>query len=230
MTKFERGGIILRLLGLLVFLGFLALLYVLREPLLRLAASAWIAGETAEHADAILVLGDDNYTGDRALRAADLYRAGFAPQVVASGRMLRPYAGVAEMIEHDLQAQGVPASAIAKFEHRSGNTLEEARGLRGLVATRGWKSVLVVTSDYHTRRARFIFGRVLPPGVTLRVIAAHDSDFDGARWWETHRGQKIFFGELLGFVVAWWELRNDATVSQAALSFRTVDAMVRFRS
>jgi len=68
-----------------------------------------------------------------------------------------------------------------------------------------------VTSNYHTRRTRFIYGRVLPSNVTFRISSARDSEFDPSRWWETRQGQKLFFTEIVGYVVAWWELRGAST-------------------
>jgi len=219
VRRAEHGGIFLRLLSLLVFVAFLALLYVVRHPLLRLAAQLWLVDEPAESVNAIVVLGDDNYTGDRAAHAAELYRAGLAPQVVASGRLLRPYAGISEIIERDLESHGVPAASVVKFSHRFANTREEAETLTGLVASRGWKRVLVVTSNYHARRTRFIFGRVFPPGVALRVSAARDSEFDPSHWWETRLGVKLFFDEVLGYAVAWWELRGKPPAAGGANLF-----------
>jgi uncharacterized SAM-binding protein YcdF (DUF218 family) len=219
VRRAERGGIFLRLLSLLVFLAFLALVYVVRHPLLRLAGQLWLVDELAESADAIVVLGDDNYTEDRAAHAAELYRAGLAPQVVASGRLLRPYAGISEMIEHDLESRGVPAASIVRFSHRGANTREEAEALTGLVASRGWKRVLVVTSNYHARRTRFIFGRVFRPGVAVRVSAARDSEFDPSHWWESRLGVKLFFNEVLGYAVAWWELRGKPPSAGSATIF-----------
>ena len=208
MRRAERGGIFLRFLSLLFFLAFLAVIYVVRLPLLRLAGELWVVDEPAEHADAIVVLGGDNFVADRAAHAAELYRAGLASQVVASGRLLRPYAGISEMTARDLESRGVPSASIVKFSHRAANTREEAEALAGLVANRGWKRVLVVTSNYHARRTRYIFGRIFGPGVTVRVSAAHDSEFDPSHWWESRLGTKLFFNEVLGYAVAWWELRG----------------------
>jgi uncharacterized SAM-binding protein YcdF (DUF218 family) len=212
----EHGGIFSRLLFLLVFLAFLAFVYVIRHPLMRLAGQAWMVSDPAVQADAMIVLGDDNYEGDRAALAADLYRMGLAPIIVASGRLLRSYAGIADMMERDLESRGVPAASIVKFSHRGGNTLEEAEALDGLIAGRGWKRILVVTSSYHARRARFIFERVLPSGVSVHVSGANDSEFDPSRWWETPRGQRLFIGEVLGYVVARWELRRKTAASADA--------------
>jgi uncharacterized SAM-binding protein YcdF (DUF218 family) len=213
----EHGGIFSRLLTLLVFLALVAFFYVLRHPLMRVAGQLWMVNDPVAQADAIILLGDDNYSGDRAAHAADLYRMGLAPIVVASGRYLRPYAAIADMQERDLESHGVPAASIVKFPHRAGNTREEAETLTGLITSRGWKRLLVVTSNYHARRARFIYERVLPAGVSVHVSSAHDSEFDPSRWWETRVGQKLFFDEAVGFVVAWWELRNKPAPPAAAV-------------
>jgi uncharacterized SAM-binding protein YcdF (DUF218 family) len=229
VKRAEHGGIFLRLLSLLVFIAFLALIYVVRHPLMRLVGQLWVVDEPAERADVIVVLGDDNYSGDRATHAAELHRAGLAPQIVVSGRLLRPYAGISEMIERDLESRGVPAATIVKFSHRAANTGEEAEALKDLVANRGWRRILVVTSNYHARRTRFIFGRVFPPGVTVRVSAARDSEFDPSHWWESRLGVKLFFSEVLGYAVAWWELRGKHTAAGGPALFLLLPHSGAFR-
>lgn len=211
MTRDQRGGIIFKLVGLLVLFAVLALVYLVRRPLLRAAGDFWVVDEPLQNADAIILLSDDNYTADRASRAAELYRSGSAPRIVASGRVLRPYAGIAELMQRDLTERGVPAGAVVRFPHTAENTREEARALKQLVAEGGWRRVLVVTSNYHTRRSRYIFRRVFPAGVEMRVAAARDSAYDPNHWWESRRGLKLFLHETVGFCVAMWELRHTET-------------------
>ena len=213
----QRGGIVLNLIVLVSFVILCALLYLVRRPILRFVGESWIVEDSDNPADALIVLSDDNYSGDRASHAADLYHSAMAPQIVASGRLLRPYAGVAEMMERDLESRGVPQTAIVKFPHRAANTREEAEALTGLVTGRGWKRVLVVTSNYHARRARFIFERVFRPGITVRVSAARDFEFDPSHWWESRLGRKLFFNEVVGYAVAWWELRGKAPAAESSL-------------
>jgi uncharacterized SAM-binding protein YcdF (DUF218 family) len=196
-------------MALLVFVLFLGAIYVVRHPLLRLAGSFWVVEDPLENADAIIVLGDDNFAGDRATRASQLFRAGRAPLIVASGRLLRPYVGVAEFIERDLQSRGVPASAILRFPQTAASTREEAEALRALAKERGWRRVTVVTSTYHTRRARYILRKVFPSTVAINMVAAWDSDFDPNSWWQSRRGVKTFVLESLSFCVALWEMRQN---------------------
>ena len=208
MRQKQRGGVIFRLLALLVFVLLLAALYTVRRPLLRAAGNLWIASDPLEHADAIVVIGDDNVSGDRAARGAELYNAGWAPIVVASGRRLRTYAGMAELIEHDVESHGVPMTAVVRFTHRAENTIDEAKALRQLVVDRKWNRILLVTSNYHARRARYIFRKVFPTNVSVNVVPAKDSDFNLDTWWETRDGQALFQHELFGYVFALWELRG----------------------
>ena len=218
-TASQRGGIFFRLLFLICFLCLVFLVYLARHPLLRMAGSFWVVDEGPAASDAIVILGDDNYDGDRATRAAELLKAGWAPRIVASGRGLRSYASIAELEEHDLTDRGVPVSAIVRFAHRAENTRDEAAAISQLISSRGWKRIILVTSNYHTRRARYICERSFPAGTDLRVVAARDSDFDPQNWWRTRLGIKIFTHELVGMVVAMWEMRNSSvqTSDSAAL-------------
>jgi uncharacterized SAM-binding protein YcdF (DUF218 family) len=205
----ERGGIFFRLILLSCFLGFLFVVYLLRHPLLHVAGGFWILNDPPLPSDVIVVLGDDNYNGDRAARAAELFKAGWAPRVIASGRDLRPYATIPELEEHDLESRGVPKTAIIRSGNRGDSIRDEAAALADLLSQRGWRRVLLVTSSYQTRRARYIAARSFPRGTVLRVEAARDYEYDPDSWWTTRRGVKIFFHEVVGMSVTLWEMRHN---------------------
>jgi len=213
--KGERGSIIFRVMILLLFGLFCAIIYFARHPLLQTAAQFWIVQDPIEPADIIIVLGDDGFAAHRTAEAAVLFRARWAPAVVASGRMLRPYASLADFMARDLGSQGVPESAIIRFSHRAGNTLEEAEGLRVLITEQGWRRILLVTSNYHARRARYIFRKVLPASVSVEVAGASDPEFQPDTWWQSRQGRKTFFLETVGYLVAVWELREQKPASSA---------------
>jgi uncharacterized SAM-binding protein YcdF (DUF218 family) len=222
-TPGERGGIILNLIVLLAFIIVCGVLYLARHPILRIAAESWVIEDPLDKADALLILGDDNFYADRATRGAQLFREGRAPVIVASGRRLRPNAGIAELMEHDLVERGVPRDKIQRFAHDADGTLEEARVLARLARERKWHSVIVVTSNFHTRRARYIFQRVFPQGMEVRIASARDGDFDPEHWWEKRKAIKELTQEFAGMVVTWWELRgsNETTeTSQSVVGLR----------
>jgi len=201
----QRGGIIATFVALL----FLALLcftiYLARHPLMRLAGEWLVVEDSLEKCDAIILLSDDNFYADRATRAAELYRQNLAPIVVASGLRLRPYAGISELMTHDLIERGVPKERIVPFPQDADNTREEAEALKAFVAQKGWKSVIVVTSNYHTRRARYIFRKVIPSETKIAMASARDGDFDPSNWFEHRRAVKRFEHEVFALFVAHWE-------------------------
>ncbi len=209
----EHGGILTNLVALLFLAVFCALVYFARHPIMRFAAESWIVDEPAAHADAIIVLGDDNFYADRATHAAELYRQGVASAVVASGRRLRPNAGVSELVEHDLVERGVPKDKIVKFDHDADSTRGEAEALAKLTRDRHWKWVVLVTSNFHTRRVRYVFTRVFPATISVSVASARDGDFDPERWWEKRKSIKLFIHEVAGLLDAMWELRNSGSDS-----------------
>jgi uncharacterized SAM-binding protein YcdF (DUF218 family) len=215
----QHGGIISKGIFIIFLVIVIGMVYIARHPLLRFCGRIWIVDENPVRSDVIVILGDDNYNGDRATRAAELFQAGWAPRVVASGRFLRSYASIADLMQHDLSDRGVPMDAILKVTHRAENTREEIEVIRRLALEKGWRKLLIVTSNYHTRRTALISGRMFPEGIEVRVIAAPDADYNPDTWWQSRQGLKLFFHELVGYVVALWEVRRvGPPSSDAAMS------------
>jgi uncharacterized SAM-binding protein YcdF (DUF218 family) len=214
----QRGGIVVTLIVVLLLILVCGVLYLARGPILRFAGENWIVEDPLERSDAIIMLSDDNFYADRATRAAELYRRGMAPVVVASGRRLRPFAGIAELMVRDLSERGVPKDKIEAFAQDGDNTREEAQALAQLAARKKWRSVIVVTSNYHTLRARYIFDRVFPSTVKVRVASAHDGDFDPEHWWQYRKSIKQLTKEMAGLVVAMWELVGHGRSSRISQS------------
>ena len=211
----QRGGILVKLIVLLGIVFFFLILYLVRHPIFRFAAEWWVVEDPLDKADVLILLSDDNFYADRATRAAELFREGKAPLIVASGRRLRPNAGIGELMEHDLIERGVPKDKILRFVQDADSTKEEAEALAKLARTKKWHKAIVVTSNYHTRRARYIFRRVFPQDVETRVASARDGDFDPERWWEKRESTKLFICEAVAMAVAVWELRHGREKQEA---------------
>jgi uncharacterized SAM-binding protein YcdF (DUF218 family) len=204
----ERGSLIGRLAAL-VFLAIVALgLFFFRYPILRASGGWLVVSDPLQPSNAIIMLSGDDVRGDRAARAAELYKAGWAPVVVASGTEIRTYLSEADIEAHDLRNDGVPRSAILPFRQDAHYTLQEARDLLGLCQAEHWKRVIIVTSNFHTRRARYIFRHVFPPSIEVRVTPSPDVRFHPDSWWQSRRGIKTFFREVAALCVAFWELHG----------------------
>ena len=74
----------------------------------------------------------------------------------------------------------------------------------------------MVTSNYHTRRVRYIFRRIFPAQEDVLIIAARDYDYDPDHWWESRQGRKLFFLESVSYITAVWELWEDEEAARQA--------------
>jgi uncharacterized SAM-binding protein YcdF (DUF218 family) len=97
-----------------------------------------------------------------------------------------------------LLREGVPESAIVRLPDRVTSTRDEARAVAAYLAGRPARRILVVSSGFHTRRARWIFERELAGlGVEVRTAAAHAPDDPGDDWYRTDEGLILYFIESI---------------------------------
>lgn len=202
-----RGSVLLWLLLVLLLLLLAGTFYLLRAPLLRGFAHWWVVDEPLEKAQAIVVLGRDNRRGDRVRHAVQLYRAGWAPRLVLSGVSLRTYFNEVNLMEREAIELGVQPDDLIVAPQDTHSTLEEALGLRRVLEQHHFRKIIVVTSNYHTRRARAIFHAIYRrAGTQVLLSAAPDSDFDPQRWWQERLGLKLMWLEWQKTLYTWWEL------------------------
>ena len=152
-----------------------------------------VKAEPPEKADIALVLAGDS-EGNRILTAAGLVRSNFAPKVAVSGP-----SGMYGHHECDLAIPfavkaGFPESYFIHLEHDARSTKEEAADTIPRLRQLGARKVLLVTSDYHTRRAGKIF-RAMAPDLRFVVVAAPDTHFTPSGWWHNRQGEKTAFTE-----------------------------------
>jgi len=75
------------------------------------------------------------------------------------------------------------------------STEEEARLLETCINQHAWHSVVIVTSDYHTRRAEKIWRRMLRRQHSSLLVQVHgvvDPEFHASGWWRDRRSAKIW--------------------------------------
>ena len=84
------------------------------------------------------------------------------------------------------------------------STRQEAEALAACIRERGWRSVIVVTSSYHTRRAghiwRSVFKSVRPP-TQIFVYGVNDPEFQPRGWWRKRLWAKTWFYEVTKLVM-----------------------------
>jgi len=126
-----------------------------------------VSNTKLNRADVIVVLGypsEPDGTPSQTMRfrvekGAELYHQGCAPFIVFSGGAVDQAFIEAKVMASYAITLGVPKDAII-LETESRDTLENASLVSAILTSRGWKSIILVTSPYHTRRATKLFERL----------------------------------------------------------------------
>lgn len=186
----KLAGCFLIILAVIVGAGFLA--SALGHPALP-AIGEWLEVSTPiRKVDLIVALGGDRR---REEKAAELARRGLASHVLFTG---------ADVRDRDYECEGVPREMAAGPAAPAFTTWDEATAVRGVMKKHGWKSVLVVTAPFHSRRGLWTFRHLLA-GTAAEVLYAPApyGGFQMERWWRYHMGVKCVATEYAGLVYYW---------------------------
>lgn len=200
--------------ALLVLAAIAATLYLARAPLLGAFANWWVVNEPPVKADAIVVLGGDSFDATRVRRAVSLYQQGYAPRILLAGGMIRRYLSEAVLMKKDAEGFGAPDGALDVVESRAGSTLNESEAILHYVSERNLHRLLIVTSDFHSRRAQIIYAPMFKKrGLEVRIISAPQFLLESQPWWKNREALKAMFFEFVKLPDTLWERyhRHDST-------------------
>jgi uncharacterized SAM-binding protein YcdF (DUF218 family) len=164
-------------------------------------AGSFLVVDEPRPSDVILVLaGETHYRPERALQ---LLAQGVGRRIVLDVRTnYEVYEftelQLAERYVHDLPQ----ATAISLCPIQGLSTRDEAKDVAKCLAHGGDERVLIVTSDFHTRRALSIFRSEIP-GHEYSIAASRDQRQFGVRWWTHRQWAKTLVDEWLRLV--WWK-------------------------
>lgn len=194
MKRIVRGA----LLALIVAAAVLALFHT---AILSALGNFLVKAGPPEKSDIVVVLAGDGF-GHRILTAGQLVKDGFAPKALISGPD-----GIYGNYECDLAIRfaakaGYPESYFIRAPHHARSTDEEVRVLTAKLRELGVKRMILVTSNYHTRRAGKDFHRIAPD-LQIFVVAAPDEYFQPDTWWRNREARKTFLYEWMKTVAEW---------------------------
>ncbi len=159
------------------------------------AASFLVTRSDPESADALVLLsGAPNYL-ERAEYAAELWRARRAPRILLTNDGTRgPWSEAEqrnpfffEKSTTELRRHGVSVESIYVLPQVVVSTYQEAEAVRTYAEAHGIRSLLVVTSAYHSRRASWTYQRVFRDS-KIRVDVTATQSIGNATWWLSASG------------------------------------------
>ena len=190
----RRSFLFKSVLGLLLLA---AVAFLARDVWLGALGRILVHDDGAGNADIAVVLAGD-YWGNRLFKAAELVRQGYVPLVLVSGPPGFYGVNEADAAIQFAVGKGFPAEWFIPLRHTALSTRDEAVIVLDALKQRNIHSFLLVTSNYHTARARRIYlsaEHERGGGPDLRVVASGDQFFSAGNWWHNREGRKTAFME-----------------------------------
>lgn len=151
-------------------------------------------------ADAVVAISGGDTTA-RTRQAIQLYKSGWAPHLVFSGAA-RDKSGPsnAEVMRMEAIRAGV-SEAVIFIEQDAATTAQNAQNIKALLKQQNVRSIILVTSAYHQRRASLEFAKNLP-GVEVRSYPLRsDNQWPGQLWWLNPFSWYLALSELIKIAV-----------------------------
>ena len=150
-------------------------------------------GGPPQKSDAVVLLTGGMNT--RPFVAAALVQGGWAPKILVNTVADHPnqVSGAVppsfEIIAKVLAYGGVPPDRVVRLDSAVKTTFDEAKAVADYLAGHPVKRLMIVTDGPHTRRARWIFQRILAdPPVEIAMVSAPVDEFDNENWWRSEEG------------------------------------------
>jgi hypothetical protein len=178
-------------------------LHGMAEVLKTLGGKLLVVNEP-KTADLILVLSGERWV--RVNQAFRLFLEGWAPRVVImTCANWQIYSRSETQLAEEFVGSLPPdlGSATDVLPVAADSTLEEAAEIRKYMDAVDAHSALLVTSEYHTRRALSVFRRLLPEK-EFGICGAPDPVQFGMRWWRRRAWAKRALNEATRLL--WWLL------------------------
>jgi len=183
------------------FIFLLFILYIVvsfyHAPILTRIGRYLILEHPPKGSDLIVCLAGGNI--ERGLAAVDAYRDGLAPQIFIareevpdSYELLKErginYPESIDLMIILLKESGVPESAILTSDVQVKSTIEEAALVRKEVEKRDFKSLIILTSPTHSRRAWLTYRKVFEDSdIRILALPSKYSKFKPEDWWKRRR-------------------------------------------
>ncbi len=172
------------------------------------AARFLIVDTPLNRADMIVVLSGSAVYKERTERAAEYYHQGLSDRILLTNDNLRGEWSSAEQrnpffyerARDNLLRLGVPADRILVLYRPVSGTYDEAEALKEYAVANKLRSLLVVTSAYHSRRALWTLSRVFAgTGIEIGLQSVETGEQTPApvTWWFHLRGWQMVGGEYV---------------------------------
>jgi uncharacterized SAM-binding protein YcdF (DUF218 family) len=194
------------------------LLYAGSGRLLHGLGGFLVYDEEPVFSDAIVVLATGVEYYPRLIEAAGLYNKGLAGIIIINGNrktdVLRDleakgFKSCCPWYEDSIRIlalNGVSREKVVSISAEDAyETTTEAQIVGENILRMGYKSIILVTSKYHTRRASYIWTRMYREKLNVCTVSAKTDPYDPGGWWRDGRQVRWLMAEYGAWIYYYWK-------------------------
>ncbi|MBL7020949.1 MAG: YdcF family protein [Nitrospinaceae bacterium] len=181
---------------------------IFTEPILNSVSRALVYEDPLVKVDAIVVLAGGN--GSRVEAAARLYREGFGEKLFFSGFRVYPETYTSTLMKNYALKLKVPEDKIITWiPDVEVSTQGESIANLELLNKNHIKKAILVTSAFHTRRAKLLYEKAISSlgyDISILIYPAPDPLVPIKGWWKLRTGKKSIFFEYIKSIAYYFNL------------------------
>ena len=208
----------LSLIGLLSVI----VLAVFSQHILTAAGQWLVVSDEPSRSEAIVVLNTGVDIHPRLIQAAELHNAGYADKIVINGN--RKTDVLRELEKQGFQVccawyenstrilvlLGVPReNIIAVSAEDAFDSVSEAEIVGKAIIETGIARIILATSKFHTRRARFIWQNMHQGELSVSAVAASRDIYDPQGWWRDGKQIRWVLAEYGAWIYYYWKIIKE---------------------
>ena len=184
-SKIALGGCSI----LVILVGIAGILFIFAGVFL-------VRKDTLKNSEALVILSGG---GEERLEAgASLYHDGKVRRIILTetDELQTGSSTSITSINYDALASryGIDKSKIYKTKKTSSSTYEEAQAVLILMKQKEWKTLIIVTDNFHSRRTGMIFDKIFRgSGIKLSVqpVNVQNNWYDPLKWWKDSESRDV---------------------------------------
>lgn len=187
---------------LILVAAFPGLIFFSHEFILDKIGEYIYKNDGVSHADVIVVLSGEQ--SERVEYGVKLFKEGWARKgriIMTGGPGVWKYSR-ASLMKKYAEHLGILGKAIL-IADKARSTEEEAKYTKEILMNQGYKSIILVTSPYHSKRAYKIFQSVMGKEIKIISTPVENSWFKSDEWWKRRRDRAMVLSEYSKFVWLW---------------------------
>ena len=191
-----------------IILVFLLAFYLAHPIILPAYARLFHKQNATKNADAIICL-----SGGRTTRVGEslrLWNQGYSKKLFVTAEKpknseftqlelghLKFAQAVTKMMKLDAKWEVLPS-----LSGGATSTFDEAEDALSYATEKKWKRIIIVTDEFHTRRAHYAFEKIFAnSGIDVEVAGSSNEVYAIDNWWKSDRGIMAYFGETIKFPI-----------------------------